>query len=159
MRIEHVQLLRQALRAQPLLDEEAPDDLAIEKMGDAAFDWIAREVRHGSLKPEEAIRGLRLMSRLTRQFCVQRKGELLDLTIGLAVNGETDRNVRSAAAQILIVSAQLAKSLADVESAFKRSSAQVEDEVVMSLRRAVELGLTPSTQTLANAFFSSSSRT
>ena len=123
MLTEHDRLLREALRAQPPDDEAGESDLAIEKMGNAAFDWILREVRSGSLKPGEVVRGLRLLSRLTRQFCIQRKGELLDLMLGLAANADADRAVRSAAAHIAVTNVGIARGLSHPGSAFERSAA------------------------------------
>jgi len=149
---EQVRQLREALRAQPAEDEEAEGDLEIEKMGDTAFDWITSQVRQGHLKPAESVRGLRLLSRLTRQFCLHRKGELLDTTLELAVNRAADRDVRSTATHIAATNVAIARGLADPASAYRRSVREVQDEVAVAVRRAIDLGLAPEVEAFAKAF-------
>jgi hypothetical protein len=149
---EQVRLLLDALRARPPEDEEAEGDLEVEKMGDTAFDWLAQEVRCGHLKPAETVRGLRLLSRLTRQFCVRRKGELLDIVLALAIDPDTDQEVRSVAANIAVWSVSSAKRLANPVAAFGRLPRAVQNEAVPVVQRALELGLTPDMETFAKEF-------
>ncbi len=97
-----VQLLRDALRTEPSEDDPGVD-FAIERLGDRAFDWILGALRGGALAPSEQVRGLRLLALLSRQFCVARKGELLDLTLALSRDQTASVEVRSAAAHIAVL--------------------------------------------------------
>ena len=151
-----VQLLREALRLQPAEDDEPENDLVIEKMGDDAFDWILGELRAGALTPHERIRGLRLLARITRQFCVGRKGELLDFALTLAQSSSTDRDVRSAAVHIAIMGARIARGLRDANMAYGRSLQDIYVEVSSAVRQAVEVGLTPEIEAFAKEFLSTS---
>jgi hypothetical protein len=133
--------LREALRLHPSEAEELETDLAIEKMGDKAFDWIVERLEAGALSPSESVRGLRLLSRLTRQFCLRRKGELLDLVMGLAENRDVHVDVRSAAAHIAAGNASLAQGLQDAAGAYGRSPHEVRVQASRAIRRALQIGV------------------
>jgi hypothetical protein len=136
------QLLREALRVQPTEVEEYEGDLSVESMGDEGFDWIVRELRGGELSVSETVRGLRLLARLTRQFCAERKGELLDVAMALAQSSRAQPEVRSAAAHIAVMNAQIAKGLRDPQKSYGRASDVVQTQVSQAVRRALEVGLT-----------------
>jgi hypothetical protein len=155
---EEVRMLREALRLQPSELEEPEGDLAVEKMGDRAFDWILVEVQGGGLTPSEVVRGLRLLARLTRQFCVRRKSELLDLTLGLAQSQTAHLDVRSAATHIASSNALIANGLSEASKAYGRSAQEVQAQVVPAVRRALEIGLTPEVESFAKEFLSAAAQ-
>jgi hypothetical protein len=140
--VEAEAVLRNALRTVPSETDEEDTDLAVEKMGDPAFAWIALEIRNGSLSPAEAVRGLRLLARLTRQFCVGRKGELLDLVLAISREPSASVEVRSAAAHIAVMSARTARSLLRAPELYGRSVEDIEVQACQAVSRALELGLT-----------------
>ena len=80
-----------------------PCDAARVRIGEKAFRWLLDEVRGHRLKPAEAVHALGLMVRLTEQFCVHRKRDLIVLAMGLAESEAAHRDVRSAAARIVAV--------------------------------------------------------
>lgn len=154
-----IRLLQDALRAQPSDIDEPEIDLEVERMGDEAFDWIAGELSTGSLAPSENVRGLRLLARLTRQFCLRRKGELLDLVMTIAQSRTAHPDVRSTAAHIAIMNARIAKGLRDASAAYNRSVDDVEAQVSQAIRVALEIGLSPHIEAFAKEFLSASTRT
>lgn len=151
-----VRLLRDALRLQPAEDEEPMNDLAIEKMGDEAFDWILRELQAGTLAPQETVRALRLLARLTRQFCVGRKGEMLDVALALAASPTVPLEVRSAAVHAVIMGARIAAGLKDAPTAYGRSLHEIYVQASEVARRAVELGVTSEMEAFVKKFLSTS---
>jgi hypothetical protein len=138
-----IQVLREVLRVQPGEDDEYEGDLAVEKMGDEAFDWLVRELHDGKLTAAESVRALRLLSRLTRQFCLGRKGDLLDLVMSLAQSEAPNPEVRSTAAHIAAGNVLIARSLAEPLKAYGRSPEQLEAQVSRAVQRALEIGVTP----------------
>jgi hypothetical protein len=102
---------------------------------------------------EESIRALRLMARLTRQYCVRRKGDLVDQATALAQSQVAPPDLRSAAAHIAVMTAQIGRNLTDARAAFGgRSLAQVQVEVARAVRRSLELGLLPETETFVREY-------
>ena len=131
-----IQRLRDALRMQPS-DAEVPDeDVFIEKLGEPAFDWIAREVRTGSLAPNETVRALRLLARMSRQFCLGRKGELVDLAMAVCQDETADLRVRSTAAHIAAANGRIAARLVRAHKHYGRSTAAFGSQVRQALTRA-----------------------
>jgi hypothetical protein len=153
-----IQVLREALRVQPSEDEEHEGDLSVERMGDEGFDWIVNELRSGELTTSGTVRALRLLARLTRQFCVRRKGELLDLTMSLAQSPTAQREVRSAAAHIAVMNERIASGLGDPERVYGRRLEQVQAQVVEAARRALEFGLTPEVESFIREYLSARAR-
>jgi hypothetical protein len=153
-----VQVLRETLRVQPSEDEEYEGDLAVERMGDEGFHWIVREVRGGGLTAGETVRALRLLARLTRQFCVRRKGELLDLTMSLAQDRTAQPDVRSAAAHIAALNARIASDLGDPEMAYGRRLEEVQSQVAEAVRRALEVGLTPDVEAFIREYLAAAAK-
>jgi len=115
----------------------------VEQMGDEAFDWIIAEIRADRLTVAETTKGLRLLSMLTRQFCLPRKGELLDLTISLASSPTAHVDVRSAAAHIAGSQLAIAKGLGTghAERCYGRAQKTIETQVTTALQCAIRLGL------------------
>jgi hypothetical protein len=67
-----------------VLSSEGVDDdvlLAVERLGDAAFDELSQRLRTGLLAPLQQVLALRTLSRLTRQNCAMRKEEVLELAV------------------------------------------------------------------------------
>jgi hypothetical protein len=153
-----LELLKRALRLCPGEDDDLKEDLAVESMGDPAFDWIVHELRDGRLTPGERARGLRLLSRLTRHLCVPRKSELLELATALATDRSADRIVRSTAIHIAIINARIAEGLKDPETSFGKSVQDVQAQVHEAARRALDLGLTPEIEEFSRTYLVSSPR-
>jgi hypothetical protein len=137
------QVLRRALRVRRSEVEQYRDELSVERMGDEGFDWIVREVCGGGLPADEVVRALRLLARLTRQFCVWRKAELLDLAMLLAQSPKAGPEVRSAAAHIAAMGARIASGLRDPQLVYGRRLEEVQAQVAEAVRRALEAGVTP----------------
>ena len=148
------ELFLAALRTQATEGEESAINLAIEKMGDEAFDWLLGEVRGGALTPSENVRALRLLARLTRQFCVLRKGDLLGVTFALAEDPTAVTEVRSTAVHIAIMEARIARSLEQAASAYRRSVQDVYAQVSRVVRRALEIGVLPEMEAFGREFLS-----
>ena len=144
--------LRDALQAWPGECDDDDKDLAVEKMGDPAFDWIVGQLREGSLSAKEAVRGLRLLARLTRQFCVGRKGELLDIALTISQEIDAAVDVRSTAAHLAVMNAQIAKGLVHAEAVYGRSVDDVQLQVSGAVGRALELGLTEETEAFVKEY-------
>lgn len=96
----------------------ASDALAIEKMGSPAFDWLRKELRDDRRPSSHRVRSIQLMARLTRQFCVGRKGDLLDEAIALLKEEAASVELRSAAMRIAIVNVGVAARLRDAARYF-----------------------------------------
>jgi hypothetical protein len=158
LKSDDVQLLREALDTQPLEDEEGEHDLTIEKTGDDAFDWLIAELRRGHLTPPQSIRALRLLSRLSRQFCVTRNGELLSEALRLAQDPNAHVDLRSAAAHNAVMGAVIARGLDSRVTFGGKSAYEVRELVVRATRRSLELGLLPEIDAFVREYLSASSR-
>lgn len=137
-----VQLLRDALRSRASEDDPGAD-FVIERLGDEAFDWILGELRGGRLTPREQVRGSQLLSLLSRQLCLPRKGEMLDFMLATAQSQAAAVEVRSVAAQIAVMNAVIAKGLQDPRPFYGRSAQDVRALVDRAVRRALTLGVVP----------------
>jgi hypothetical protein len=125
-------------------------------MGDEAFEWIRGELHGPALTPPDRVMALRLLSLLTRQFCVRRKGELLEETTALAVRPDVDASVRSAAAHIALVNAGSARRFRDTAAVFGgRTAEEVAALVGEVARRALHLGLTESAEAVVKEYLAS----
>jgi hypothetical protein len=149
-----IPVIRTALHS-PVSD--APPTAAefhVEQMGDAAFDWIIAEIRGERLTVAETTKGLRLLSMLTRQFCLPRKGELLDLTMALASSPTAHVDVRSTAAHIAGSQVAIAQGLgpANAERCYGRAQATIETQVTTALQCAIRLGLAKNTERLVRTW-------
>jgi hypothetical protein len=140
---EDEQTLRDALQAELSEPEDSKLEFAVEIMGDKAFDWIVERIRADSLAPRESVKALRLLSRLTRQFCSRRKGELLDLVLMLSRSEDVHLDVRSAAAHIATANASIAMGLRETPALYGRSPKNVQIQVSEAVRRALEIGVSP----------------
>jgi hypothetical protein len=153
-----LELLRRALLLRPSDTDDPSEDWAVEKMGDEAFDWLTAYVAQRSNGAAERARGLRLLARLTRQFCFRRKGELLDLALRVAA-GDPDTNVRSVATHVALISYGISKGLGDPYEAFGKSVPQIQALLLVAVKAARALGLPPDVDELAARFIENESAT
>lgn len=90
------------------------------------------------------------MARLTRQFCINRKGDLISLCNELATSVQADIEVRSAAAHIAVMNIMVLRGLRHPASALGgRQPEDVIQRVLDAGRAALELGVAPD----VDAFF------
>lgn len=131
--MKSIVILERAIARQP----SAAEDLAIERMGDPAFDWLRIELRDYARPPSQKIRALQLMARLSRQFCVDRKGDLVDEAVALIKDDASSVELRSAAMRIAIVCVGVAARLRDAARYFSgRDSIEVRRLVTRTVRES-----------------------
>lgn len=92
--MDEIETLERAIAYHSSNDDEGPDDLSIEKMGSSAFDWLRKELRNSMRTSSQRVRAVLLMARLSRQFCVDRKGDLLDDAIDLITEDGASLDLR-----------------------------------------------------------------
>lgn len=132
--------LKHAIRdALAVTDLENADFLHIEKMGDSAFDALRSMLDGDELPDGERAVGVRLLSHLTRQFCFNRKAELLDVVKKLVT--DRSRGVRSAAVHVAITSNLIAKGVRNPEKVFGRTLEELRAETLAAAARGVAMGL------------------
>lgn len=148
----NVELLSSALDSDGSEEGPSATESAVEQMGEPAFTWLAEAVAGGKLSDPHATRALELMSRITRQMCVTRKGDLVDLCERVAVDSLAGASARSAALRILVVNVSLASALRDPVGAYRRSVDELAREVESVAKRALPLGVSRDSEDLANRF-------
>jgi hypothetical protein len=123
-----IDVVRKALR-----ESDPPGSvlLELEKLGDAAFDEIRQRLRGGGLSSREEVNALRRLSLLTRQACLGRKEEVLELAIERL--SSDSRIVRSGAVHMVI-----ATTLILEEYPTRASKAENRPGAVPSLRKRVQ---------------------
>jgi hypothetical protein len=127
--------------------------LALERLGDEAFDLIVALFRSDELKPIQRVYALRRLARLTRQECYGRTEELFRLT--LSVLDDPDRVLRSGATRAAIVLTWLLeRNPRPIRSEELKpgSKPSLREQVQARVRVALELGLDDEDAELARKF-------
>jgi hypothetical protein len=134
-------------------DELDPGSLGLEfeKGGDTSFDAVLRRLDEGTTSDHGRIRGLRMLARLTRHFCVRRRPEVIEISIGLMEHPNV--RVRSAAVNTAVFGASGMKRLGAFPPGVATATVERVKEAVA---KAMERGLTPEQAELAQRFIASS---
>ncbi len=113
----------------------------LERLGNEGFDAISEELNSGALSPNQEINALRALSLISKEFAPDRKGDLLDHALRLAVSEQL--TVRSAAVHMAIWTRQSLRALGK----------PIPDERIRSaVERALQLGLRDAQVALATGF-------
>jgi hypothetical protein len=121
--------------------------LEFEKSGDRAFDAVVTHLDEQETSDAGRIRALRMLALLSRQFCVHRKPELLDLSIRLMAHPNI--KVRSAALHSAVFNASSMRRLRNFS---QEVSAAAIGRVKEAVGKAIERGVTQEHEELGRRF-------
>src|SRR5262249_42641817 len=117
--------------------------LAVERLGDEAFNFILTLLHEGRLSAREKVNALRLLAALAGQFCAGRQPEGVDAAVRLARDG--DWSVRSAGVHGAVWAFEILEKSRAKEAADKRReivcgaiSAALGEGVKVEYRRLAE---------------------
>jgi hypothetical protein len=121
--------------------------LEFEKSGDTAFNAILTKLDEPETSDAGRVRALRMLALLSRQFCVHRRPELLDLSIRLMEH--RDIRVRSAALHSAIFNAS---GMRQIRNFSQEVSEAAVERVKEAARRAIESGVAAEHEELGRRF-------